>query len=605
MRNLKELYKWRGKHYERLVNRQSRAINNISNLRLVVFVLGAGCTIFLYIINYIYLATAVMAAFLYFFIRLVIKHQRLMDQRKHASFMQDINEQSCKRVNGKWRAFTDTGDECIDENHSYSLDLDIFGKGSLFQWINTTKTLLGRQTLKSMLSTPLKNADEIKLRQEAVEELALKLVWRQRFTDQGMLDSKVMENPEELFSWAVEHVEFYTSASVGLFFRICPILTVLIMLFSVVFPVFPYYVPTTAIVVQLLLLKWGAKRRNQVLNTAAFYRNSLRVFEGMLASIESQTFNSSCINEIKKSLINAKGKKASIQINKLARIVDWISSRSNAYYFIFNIITLCDYQCCIALEKWKADSGGLIKEWLEAIGRMEALASISVIRHDNPCWTFPEVCKGSPFFESKGLGHPLIGSDVVDNDLCINVPAKILLITGSNMSGKSTLLRTAGINLVLAYAGAPVCAKRFRCSIMDVYTCMRVSDNLERNVSSFYAELLRIKRIVEAAGEGRNIFFLLDEIFKGTNSLDRHTGAKALVRKLSKANAIGLVSTHDLELGELGSESSKIRNYHFSEYYDNNNIRFDYKLKEGVSTTRNAIYLMKLAGIDTEDSRFN
>ena len=200
------------------------------------------------------------------------------------------------------------------------------------------------------------------------------------------------------------------------------------------------------------------------------------------------------------------------------------------------------------------------------------------------------------------LGHPLLSEKRVYNDVSIKDPSNILLITGSNMSGKSTFLRTIGINLILSYTGAPVCAKAFSASIMEIYTCMRISDNLEESISSFYAELIRIKMIVSASKEGKQIFFLLDEIFKGTNSLDRHTGAKILIKQLQSCGAVGLVSTHDLELGELEKESAeKVKNYHFREYYKNDEIHFDYKLRPGVSTTRNALYLIKMAGLDINE----
>jgi DNA mismatch repair ATPase MutS len=199
------------------------------------------------------------------------------------------------------------------------------------------------------------------------------------------------------------------------------------------------------------------------------------------------------------------------------------------------------------------------------------------------------------------MGHPLLGDSCIRNSINFKPPVNALIITGSNMSGKSTFLRTAGINLVLAYSGAPVFARRLTCSIMDIYTSMRVRDDLEKSISSFYAELLRIKTIVEAVGEGKKVFFLLDEIFKGTNSKDRHIGARALILKLSSSNVLGMVSTHDLELGSLEGESSKIRNYHFREYYKDNKICFNYRLYPGISSTRNAVYLMKLAGIDIDN----
>ena len=248
------------------------------------------------------------------------------------------------------------------------------------------------------------------------------------------------------------------------------------------------------------------------------------------------------------------------------------------YYLPINILTLWDYQCLINLQRFKKASGASLKSWLEVIGEMEALNSLSTIAYEHSDWAMPKFQAGSPIFKAKNLGHPLLGSNRVYNDVHIEKSQNILLITGSNMSGKSTLLRTTGINLVLAYAGAPVCAENFYCSIMDIYTCMRTSDNLEKNISSFYAELLRIKKLVTATENKAPIFFLLDEIFKGTNSIDRHTGAKVLVSKLSTENALGFVSTHDLELGDIENTNKKVKNYHLKEYYKDDKLYFDYKL---------------------------
>ena len=239
---------------------------------------------------------------------------------------------------------------------------------------------------------------------------------------------------------------------------------------------------------------------------------------------------------------------------------------------------------------------------MDTIAELEALSSLAIIHRDYPAWRFPEINAESFGIVAVKMGHPLLGTSVC-NDLAMEKGSGILLITGSNMSGKSTLLRTVGINLVLAYAGAPVFAERFNCSLLRIYTCMRVSDNLGENIYSFYAELLLIKQIVSASNSEGKIFFLLDEIFKGTNSQDRHAGAKALIRQLSKVGAMGLVSTHDLELGDMERESDRrIRNYHFREYYKNDEIHFDYKLRSGISTTRNAMYLIKMAGIDVDET---
>jgi DNA mismatch repair ATPase MutS len=298
-------------------------------------------------------------------------------------------------------------------------------------------------------------------------------------------------------------------------------------------------------------------------------------------------------------LLNSRGEKASEQIKRLEKIADRISNRENAMFFPINVLLLWDYHSMMALERWKIQSGKNIEKLMETIGKAEALCSLAALCCDYPDWVIPEFTASPSVVRAKSLGHPLLGERKVCNDLSIEKPACALLITGSNMSGKSTYLRTAGINLVLAYAGAPVCASYMKCSVMDIHTCMRVNDNLEKNISSFYAEILRIKDIVNASKGSRQVFFLLDEIFKGTNSQDRHAGAESLIKNLCRNGAAGMVSTHDLELGALEGESGgQVKNYHFQEHYMDNEIHFDYKLRPGVSTTRNALYLIRMAGID-------
>jgi DNA mismatch repair ATPase MutS len=334
------------------------------------------------------------------------------------------------------------------------------------------------------------------------------------------------------------------------------------------------------------------------LDTVYKYKDTIFIFNSLLMHIEKKKFSSEYLKNLKLKLINKGGITSSFQIKKLANLVNLVSDRKNMYYLPINILTLWDYQCLINLQRFKIASGPYLKTWLEVIGEMEALNSLSIIAYEHRDWTMPKFQTGSPVFKARKLGHPLLGNSRVYNDINIEKSQNVLLITGSNMSGKSTLLRTTGINLVLAYAGAPVCAESFSCSIMDIYTCMRTSDNLEKNISSFYAELLRIKKLVTATKDKAPIFFLLDEIFKGTNSIDRHTGATVLVTKLSTENALGFVSTHDLELGDIENTNKKVKNYHLREYYKENKLYFDYKLRPGVSTTRNALYLMKMAGLE-------
>ena len=275
--------------------------------------------------------------------------------------------------------------------------------------------------------------------------------------------------------------------------------------------------------------------------------------------------------------------------------------RHSQLYLIINILLLWDYRCLAAIEKWRTDSGVYLEDWIAVLAELEALASLAIISYDHPDWTQPQLYNDQPRLFASQIGHPLLSEDRVSNDIGTMRKGQVYLITGSNMSGKSTLLRTVGINLVLAYAGAPVCAKEFHCSIFNIYTSMRIRDDLRSNISSFYAELLRIKKMIDAAKRGESVFFLLDEIFRGTNSRDRHAGARVLVKQLSDEGAVGFVSTHDVELGNLADENNKIKNYHFREEYIEGQLHFDYKLRSGISNTRNAVYLMKMAGITVPD----
>jgi DNA mismatch repair ATPase MutS len=344
------------------------------------------------------------------------------------------------------------------------------------------------------------------------------------------------------------------------------------------------------------------KQRGKALEAVYAYKDSIRIYEEMLERFEKRTFKSDYLQDLKKGLYDRDGKAAFEQIRKLSGLAELISNRGNSMFLVINIFTLWDIQCMIALEAWKEKSGRSLARWMDTVAELEGLASLAIIHFDHQEWALPKIVSADSGIVAVNMGHPLLVNSTF-NDLSIEKRSGILLITGSNMSGKSTLLRTVGINLVLAYAGAPVCARSFSCSRVQIYSCMRVRDNLGENISSFYAELLRIKEIVGATKTEKKIFFLLDEIFKGTNSQDRHAGAKVLIRQLSKAGTMGMVSTHDLELGDLERESERrIRNYHFREFYKNDEIHFDYKLRPGISTTRNALYLIKMAGIEVDET---
>jgi DNA mismatch repair ATPase MutS len=597
LKNPEEQYLKRKDYYSKLLKRQVQTINFFSAIRFIIFIAGVGFTVFFLKNNKYYLGISIFTMTLILFIILVKRHNILKHNKKSVSILCGINENSIKRLNGEWKKFIDIGEEFMDDNHNYSKDLDIFGDGSLFQWINTACTYTGRKKLKEALESAQVSIGEIRRRQEAIKELARNIGWRQRFMAEGIMISDEIHNPDELIRWGKDKRNFIRNSLVISALRIIPVITIMITILYFTTSKISYQIPLIAASVQGIILIPGFKERNRILDTVYKYKQNIKVYNNMLKLIEKKNFNSEYLKALKDNFINSNKKTASEQINSLVNIVNFISDRSNIFYLPLNIITLWDYQCLILLERWKKYCGSDLEKWIDTIGAMEELSSLAVIRYDHPDWDVPEVKEGDPIFKAEEMGHPLL-SNRVANDLSIYKQHSILLITGSNMSGKSTLLRTAGINLVLAYAGAPVCAKSFCCSIMKIYTCMRISDNLEKRISSFYAELLRIKTLVKAVKEKETVFFLLDEIFKGTNSADRHTGASVLIDNLSNEDALGLVSTHDLELCDIEQTNQKVRNYHFREYYKDNEICFDYKLRVGCSTTRNALYLMKMAGID-------
>ncbi|MBU3153742.1 hypothetical protein KPL48_13090 [Clostridium estertheticum] len=369
-----------------------------------------------------------------------------------------------------------------------------------------------------------------------------------------------------------------------------------------IFYLIPYYIPAFLIMIQCIILRINREDRMETLNMAEKYNDDIKTYKNMLRHIEKHKFKSEYIVNLCKNLYDKDGKSASKQIGDFSRICEVISDRRNMIYPILNSIFMIEYHWIISIEKWKIKYGNNFEGWINTIGELEALCSIAVIKHDNPYWSMPNIVTGPSKIIAKNMGHPLLGENRVCNNLKVEAPYSVMIITGSNMSGKSTFMRTVGINIVLAYAGAPVCADQFCCTIMDFYSCMRISDNLGQSISSFYAEILKIKNIVKAAKEGKQVLFLLDEIFKGINSRDRHTGAMILVKQLSKTGNLGFVSTHDLELAEMENHRNlKVKNYYFSEYYKKNEIYFDYKLKIGISPTRNEIYLMRLAGIEVEE----
>lgn len=593
-----ERYKKRKEKYENANKKLHKVSFNISVLRLIIFIAVISASIFFYKANLIYFVISSLTCGVVLFIYLIYLHQKVLHKIKYLDVLISVNQKSIERITGKWKSFDDLGEEFIDESHNYSYDIDIFGENSLFQFINTCVTYSGRKTLAEFLTKRSKTKEEIYERQEAIQELSKKVSFRQKLIACGILNNKVSSNPQKLYEYERDSHKQMLNKSTIVFVTIMPIITLAMCIIYFFIKSIPYYVPMLLLLLQYAILKIKPQNRLIAFELAEKYNKDIKMYKDMLQLIENQIFYSPYLKRIKNEFYCDDNVASHMAIRKFSNIADLIANRRDIVYSILNIVLLMDFHLFRALQKWNNKYGKNIKKWIESIGKIEALSSFSNLKYDYPNWVNPKIEENKFHLEAIDIGHPLLGENCIHNDIIIKEPNRVLLITGSNMSGKSTLLRTIGINLVLSYAGAPVCARKFNVPIMDLYTCMRINDNMEKNISSFYGEILRIKRIVEAVNDNKNVFFLLDEIFKGTNSVDRHTGAAILIKQLAKKGSMGLVSTHDLELSELEKENdSMVLNYHFEEYYKDDKIYFDYKLKRGVSTTRNAIYLMKLAGI--------
>ncbi|MDD3363932.1 MAG: DNA mismatch repair protein, partial [Syntrophomonas sp.] len=438
--------------YQAMIVRQTHIINLISNIRFAVFLIGTVLGIY-FIVKKIYgLLVWDLVIFLVLFIPLILLHDHYFNKKKYSIVLRKINEDSLKRIHGEWNTFTDDGEEFLDDSHNYAQDLDIFGKGSLFQFINTAITYLGRLKLREFLLSPTRSIEEISNRQEAVHELSEKLDWRQKYMAEGMLES-VMHDPEALLLWANKIEGFYRNPRVIFAFRFIPVITIVIGILTFINPEPKYYSLIAALIIQFAILKINSSQRGEILDVTDRFMQNTKAYYQMLSLLEQEEYNSRHLQDLKNSLKNGQGQTAGEQIRKLVKIVDAIANRHNQLYIFFNILFLLDYQFVFALERWKEKSGSHLKDWLDIIGEFEALSSLAVLSHDYPKWTTPKLADNGPAFTAGEMGHPLLMNSGVANNLKFEHPENILLITGSNMSGKSTLLRTVGINLVLAYAG--------------------------------------------------------------------------------------------------------------------------------------------------------
>jgi ABC-type multidrug transport system fused ATPase/permease subunit len=606
-----EHYARRRDHAQSEIERLSARSATISIARLVVFAaivgaLAAGKWGRLGTIGY-----AAAGVFTLIFLVLRAIHERVLSARFRAEALRTWANEGLARIDGTFARDPKPGEPKAPPDHPYADDLDLLARGGLLASLDTTRTAQGRALLASWLISPA-SPTEIFSRQEAARDLAGRIDFLEALAVEGTAVAEEPPDPTPLIQWAERGSGLVPSVALLVVAWLLPIFTLGYLFFGGSVPG-PRGLWIVGLLAQLALLARFRAAIGPGLAAASAHQEGLARFARLFEQIEATRFSAPSLEEMRSAL--AAGP-ASREIGRLRNIVGFVDARRNEVFrLLIGPALLWDLHCAIALERWRRRAGRRMGEHLAAIARFEALAALAARAFERPEDAWPEIEPADVSFRATGLAHPLIPeARAVRNDVALDGAGAVLLVTGSNMSGKSTLMRAIGANLVLALAGAPVRARALRTSPFAVWTSMRIRDDLGSGVSHFFAELRRLKAIVDAAdGAGRTdeapasapVLFLLDEILHGTNSRERHLGAQAVVRRLSTRRAAGAVSTHDLALAALEDElPGRVRNVHFREQVETvdgkETMTFDYRLRPGVVTSSNALRLMRIVGLDVE-----
>lgn len=541
---------------------------------------------------------------------LVVAHSRVIAREDMALRWRQVNADALKRVSGAFKELGLDGAEFKNPIHPYADDLDLFGKASVFQLINRAHTKFGQRRMSSFLMNRCPSS-ELAERQAAVKELTPLLEFRQQLEalslhtatplgetsgDPKARGPKVVD-PEPLLAWAEAPPKLIEQRGLVWAATALPIFTC----GWIAFAMFKGWHAITWIgplIVHGILLFTAQRYISAVFTAVSSHQGAFLRFGPMLQLVENGSFSSTVLSELRRAT-QVEGALPSVRMRKFEHIVSWFEFRHNGLvYPFFDLLLLWDFHCVFALERWQKETGKHLREWFQTLGEMEALASVAGFAFDNPDYAWPTVVTDRTCFEAKELGHPLIQKGRVANDVNISQGGRALLVTGSNMSGKSTLMRAIGVNIALAQAGAPVCASQMSVSPLSVRTSMRISDSLDQGVSHFYAELRKLKAVLDARGGDVPVLFLLDEILHGTNSRERQIGARWVLAELIRSGAIGAVSTHDSGLCTLPEPlMSAVEQVHLREVAEGAEMTFDYKLRPGPVQSGNALRLMRSLGI--------
>jgi hypothetical protein len=536
------------------------------------------------------------------FVVLVFVHARTIDARERAAATLRFHERGLARIAHAWDALPAGSARFRQADHPFAADLDVFGRASLMQIVDATETRFGEEHLARLLSQEGPGAwpDDVLARQQAARELAARLTLREALSTAGGVLADERSDPSAILAWA-EGDERMPAAYASLAW-LFPALTLALAIAGIASEVRPSTL-TALLVAEIALSVALGERLTPLLASVSARESGLTRWRAMLEVIERERFDAPLLGRAAARL-GATGRRASAEIAALEHIVGFADARRNEVFrFFLGPLVFWDGHCARALLRWRKRVGHEIRPWLAALGEIEALASLGSFAFEHPDFAWPEAAP-APAYVAAGLGHPLVADDRrVGNDVTLSGSGRALVVTGSNMSGKSTLLRAIGANAVLAFAGAPVCARALSLGPGRVATSMRVEDSLEEGVSHFYAELRRLKRVVDLAEQGGYpVVFLLDEILHGTNSRERVIGACAVVKRLLGRGALGAVSTHDLGITALEKElGARVANVHFEEQVDGDRMTFDYRLRPGVVQSSNALRMMHSMGIVGED----
>lgn len=586
-------YKKRVEEFATTATALEQKYNRFSIIRLLSFIVGIAVIILAFTYSAL-VGCLILFSLLLAFAKFIFWHQQILKEKEHYEALTAINQAEIDIANGNYSTFPN-GKQYLDLSHPYAIDLDIFGDYSIFQYFNRTATNIGQKTFANYLLSPAEKS-EILARQAAGKDLKNRLEWRQNFQGIGYNSEENEDDIRRLLNWLNDEPILLNNKVLHLLKVGLP----LIFLASVATIYFgiPYQFSIMVFFLNLFVLGRKLKQVNDTHEKTSKAADILGNYARLIEHIEKEDFEAQKLKVLKQRLFIS-DRSASKSMNSLAFIIHQLNARFNIFAIVLNGAFLWDWHWILKLEKWKAEMQTKLPEWFDILQEFDAMITLGTWQYNHEDWSMPTIDEEFTGLESIELGHPLIHKNKrVPNDLIVPNSGHIKLITGSNMAGKSTYLRTVGLNIVFAMMGSPVCAKSLRLPILTVNTSMRTQDVLHESTSSFYAELKRLKTIIDSVENGEKVFFLLDEILKGTNSRDRHTGSRALIEQLIKSKGMGLIATHDLELGVLEAESNgTIENLCIEVEVEKDRLVFDYTIKKGVSKSFNATYLMRNMGI--------